>query len=210
MGAVTQPSQVSLPPVIGECVTTFQPAQPGAAPQESISRMYRSAEGKIRCDAGNSTVILDLATQQTTMLDHVTKAVSVVPMQKLPAGQYDPSGLAGAVAPPAAISKVQNLGRSIIDGHEVEGKLYTLQPPAVPQPPSMPQAPQLPPSPVTTAEVWTSTRLHLPVLRKMTGDFGQQTTRCRYIEAREPDPALFQVPAGYAPPPPPKLPDIPR
>jgi hypothetical protein len=110
------------------------------------------------------------------------------------------------------------LGKGFIEGEEVEGKKYTVQlpqapkPPAAPAPPSlkppapgmppMPQAPQppqvpKPPQPETlTSEVWTSTKLHMPVLTKTAGSFGQQTNYYKYATG-EPHPSVFQIPPGY-------------
>ena len=109
---------------------------------------------------------------------------------------------------------VKDLGKRLIEGHEVEGKQYTLppltppKPPSAPQAPGMPQAkmpglpnaPQLPPKPDPKAlvtEVWMSTTLHLPVLTRMTGSFGQQMCHCKNTVAGEPHPSLFQIPADY-------------
>ena len=42
---------------------------------------------------------------------------------------------------------VQNLGKSFIEGHPVDGIRYTAQPPALPQAPQMPQMPKAPQAP---------------------------------------------------------------
>jgi len=77
----------------------------------------------------------------------------------------------------------------------------------------MPAAPKLPPMP-TTAEVWTSPKLQLPMATKMTGSFGQTTQVCQRVIPGEPHPSAFQIPPGYkvimpTPPKPPALPKAP-
>jgi hypothetical protein len=48
----------------------------------------------------------------------------------------------------------------------------------------------------------------MPVLTKVSGPFGEQTTYCKAAPSAEPHPALFQIPPGYKPivPPPPAPP----
>ena len=77
-------------------------------------------------------------------------------------------------------------------------------------------APQAhPPAPVSlphTVEVWTSTKLHLPLLTKVTGSFGNQTNRCKNPSVGEPPASKFQIPPGYKVvemPKPPKPPGVP-
>ena len=170
--------------------------------------MVRSSDGKLRFDSGDMSVITDPAKQQTIILDHLNKEARVCAMPQVPAAQFSPGGVTAAAGSPLRLVNVQDLGKSIIEGHEVVGKRYSFQPPeapgvpAVPQPPALPQvqAPQLPQSPLTTSEVWTSTKLQLPVLTKTTGSFGEQIRRCRYIESGEPAASLFQAPPDYQPP----------
>jgi hypothetical protein len=111
---------------------------------------------------------------------------------------------------------VQDLGKSVIDGHEVDGKRYIIQPPPPPQPPQPPQAagapPALPkpatPQMPTTADMWMSTKLGMPVMTQVTGPFGKQTSYHKIAAIAEPHPAMFQIPPGYKPvmPPAPPLP----
>ena len=109
----------------------------------------------------------------------------------------------------------------MIEGHEVEGKRFTLPPfmpppkpkvpplkmPAAPQAslpgvpkapgaPSPPQAPRLPSVPSIT-EVWTSVKLKAPVLTKVTTSAGEQTTYCKPVSSEDPHPSVFQIPQGY-------------
>lgn len=179
--------------MVGECITAMQTGQPGSAMDQAVARMVRAADGKIRTDLGNTSVITDLAARRTTILDHIRKEATIV---RLPAAPQipDPSALGarldGAVPPPPQFKSVEELGKSVIDGLEVVGKRYTMQPPA------MPQAPGLPAPPVIS-EVWTSTKFDLPVLIRNKGSFGEQLRRCRYSEAMEPPASLFQIPEGY-------------
>jgi len=100
--------------------------------------------------------------------------------------------------------QVHDLGKSLIEGHEVEGKRYILSPPQAPltpQAPQMPKIPQLhqppkPPQPTVT-EVWTSVKLKTPVLTKVTSAVGEQSTYCKPTSTEEPHPSLFEIPPGY-------------
>ena len=111
---------------------------------------------------------------------------------------------------------VEDLGKSMIEGHEVEGRRFTLPavaPPPKPQPPKVsmpgtpqmpkppaapkpPQAPKLPAVPNVT-EVWTSVKLKTPVLTQVTTAAGEQTTYCKPTSTEEPHPSVFQIPQGY-------------
>jgi len=184
--------------------------------------MIRSSDGKMRIDTGATSVITDPRAQQAMVLDHAQKTATIVPMQPSPPqfAMPQPGAAAPSLQPPGMPSVgVQDLGKGLIDGHPVDGKRYIVQPPSPPSPPQPPQAPQAPgmPSPPqlpqkppvpTVADVWTSTSLGLPVLTKVSGPFGEQTTYCKTAPSGEPHPALFQIPPGYKPvvPPPPTAP----
>jgi hypothetical protein len=58
----------------------------------------------------------------------------------------------------------------------------------------------------TMVDTWTSPKLGMPVMTKVTGPFGTQTTYHKMGAAAEPHPAMFQIPPGYKQvmPPPPK------
>jgi len=103
--------------------------------------MWRSSDGKTRIDTPLSSVISDPAAQHTIVLDHVKKEASIIPMT--PPGGTPPSapGAPGApTAPPPPSVHVQDLGKSMIEGHEVEGKRFTLPTPPPPPKPAMPAA----------------------------------------------------------------------
>jgi hypothetical protein len=173
--------------------------------------MVRSGDGKTRIDSGNTSVITDPSARQVTVLDHLTKEARIMPMQSAPPPpplQQPGAPPTGAAAPPfqPPTIHVQDLGKSVIDGHEVDGKRYIIQPPAPPPlqapAPLKPQAPQMP----TTADMWTSTKLGMPVMTQVTGPFGKQTSYNKIAETGEPHPALFQIPPGYKPVMPPASP----
>ncbi|MBI4904637.1 MAG: hypothetical protein HY820_13430 [Acidobacteria bacterium] len=160
--------------------------------------MIRSADGKMRLDSGDMSVITDPTARTTMILDHLKKEARIGPMDP-PLPKPPLPGMPQIPAmpqPPQNPIKVEDLGKSMIDGMEVIGKRYTLPPPpAPPQMPGMPQMPQVPQN--TISEVWTSTQLQIPVLTKTTGSFGEQITKCKAAAIGEPAPANFQIPPGY-------------
>lgn len=184
--------------------------------------MWRSSDGKMRFDTPNTSIISDPGSQRTILLDHLKKEASIFPMPAAipgaPAAAMPQAPSANIPKPPAM--QVEDLGKSMIEGHEVEGKRYTLlhiappgKPtmPAAPKIPSVPSAPsapslpgapkapampKLPPKPSVT-EVWTSVKLKAPVLTKLTTSAGEQTTYCKPTSADEPHPSVFQIPPEY-------------
>lgn len=203
------------PPSCSDCTTTTQPVS-GAPAAQSPSRMWQSSSGQMRFDTPNASIITDPAAQRAIMLDHVKKEAMVMPM-----APASPSLLAGAApaapgAPQVPAMQVQDLGKSMIEGHEVQGKQYTLPPlpappnaqmpaaaatPASPQAPAPPQSPQMPtmpkpPQPSVT-QIWTSVKLGVPVLTKVSSAAGEQTTYCKPTSTQEPHPSIFQIPPDY-------------
>jgi hypothetical protein len=235
-------SQPVVPPATAEYVSTLEragaPSVAGGAPQQTVYRLFRASDGKTRMDSGNMSVITDPTAQKTTVLDHLKKQAQIMPsapqapptaLLQMPHVPAMP-GIPGAPQPPAV--HVQDLGKSFLQGQEVEGKRYTIQPtpappmpripgmPKSPQPPGMPRAPQAPgmpqmppkpPMPVV-AEVWTSSKLQLPMATKISGSFGQQTAICQKAIPGEPHPAVFEIPKDYKqlPSVPPKVPGLPK
>ncbi len=187
--------------------------------------MWRSSDGKFRLDTPSTSVINDPTSQKTILLDHLKKEATIVPMSPSASGSAAP-GLpqAPAAQGQAPQVKVEDLGKSMIEGHEVEGKRFTLppfsppakpdipqlkmpatpqvSPPGAPKPPaataapSAPQAPKIPPIPSVT-EVWSSVKLKAPVLTKVTTSAGEQTTYCKPVSTDDPHPSVFQIPQGY-------------
>jgi hypothetical protein len=88
------------------------------------------------------------ANQHTILLDHLKKEATVIPMVP---GMGSPASGGGAGAQSGAAQapplKVEDLGKSTIEGHEVEGKRYTLPAPPAFQKPKMPKMPQVPKPP---------------------------------------------------------------
>lgn len=260
MGPFSQPA---IPPATAEYVSTVQGAAaasaPGGTAQQSAYRLFRSSDGKTRVDSGNTSVITDPAAQKTILLDHVKKEAQIVPsvpqapsmgMPQMPQMPKMPAMPGMPAAPPLPAVHVQDLGKSVIQGQEVEGKRYTIQPPQMPampqapQMPGMPQAPQvtgmpkapqvpgMPPAPgmplmpqapgmpqmppkpqvPTVTEVWTSSKLQLPMATRVNGSFGQMTSICQKATPGEPHPSVFQIPQDYKQlmPAPPKLPAMPK
>ncbi len=198
--------------------------------------MWRSSDGKFRLDTPTSSVITDPSSQKAILLDHIKKEATVMPMPPAEAG-FAPgmAGMSPAAAGQAPPMHVEDLGKSMIEGHEVEGKRFTLPPPSQPAPPSMPkmQAPKMPgagqapakpgmpgaptapkmptlPKVPSVTEVWTSTKLKTPVLTKVTTGAGEQTTYCKPTSMEEPHPSVFQIPPDYKikPPTPPAAPKV--
>ena len=138
---------------------------------------------------------------------------------------------------PAHPIDVKDLGKKLIGGHEAEGKLYTFRPPQLPQPPGLtppqphqppglkppqlhqppglkpPQLPQPPglklPQLAHTVEVWTSSKLHLPLLTKSGSGAAQHTTTCKQVTAGEPPGCSLQIPPDYEVVHPPSMPNLP-
>ncbi len=168
----------------------------------------------MRIDYGSTSVITNPAAQQAILLDHIKLVARVIPIPQIPQMPKMPQlgmpGMPGAPSPPPM--NVVDLGKGFIEGHAVMGRQITFhlpslpQAPSLPKPPGMPQAPGMPqppgmpkpPAMPTVAEVWTSASLHLPVLTKITGSFGQRTCYCKNAPTGEPHPAVFQIPPGYS------------
>ena len=219
IGAVSLfPTSPSTPPSCSDCSTKTQSSS-GGVPSQSASRMWKSSDGKFRLDTPTSSVISDPSSQKTILLDHIKKEAIVMPTPPAMPGVSTVGGqgpAAGGQAPPM---RVEDLGKSMIEGHEVEGKRFTLPPftppqmpsvpkmagtpqasaagvpsaPGAPKPPQMPKMPQVP----SITEVWTSTKLKIPVLTKVTTAAGEQTTYCKPVSMDEPQPSVFQIPNGY-------------
>ena len=74
----------------------------------------------------------------------------------------------------------------------------------VPGVPKM-QLPQMP----HTVEVWTSSKLHLPLMTKTTSGATQQTMTCKQVTPGEPAKCAFKIPLDYKIIHPPSLPNVP-
>ena len=180
--AVQSFSPPPTPPSCSDCASKTQPAN-GGQPTESQSRMWRSSNGNMRVDTPQMSVISLPANQKTILLDHLKKEATVIPTMPGMGSPGSPgAGGQHVVAPQAPPVKVEDLGKSMIEGHEVEGKRYTLPPPPAFKKPKMPEMPQMPKLP------------NMPAAPKM------------------PDAKLAQpkMPEAPKPPQPPKPPEIPK
>jgi hypothetical protein len=77
------------------------------------------------------------------------------------------------------------LGKSLINGHEVQGTRYTF-----------PTLNPLMPPPISMWEVWTSTKLQTPVMTKTVGAFGERQCVCKVTSFESPASTL-QIPQNY-------------
>jgi hypothetical protein len=176
--------------------------------------MTRSLDGTTRVDMGGISLITHPAGLKVVLLDHAKKEARTI---ILPPGAVPPAapgmpvmpGMPVAPPPPGAPAvQVVELGTRIIGGIPAVGKSFTMPAaPAAPKPPGAPVAPEMPgapgmpamaaaPAPIVT-ELWTCARTHLPVLTKVSGDFGTQITACKVAPTADPHPATFQIPPGY-------------
>ncbi len=176
----------------------------------------------MRLDLPNMSLISNPAAGHAMVLDHLKQEVKVVPLQPpaapgMPQTPAIPGMPQAPKAPNMPAVNVKDLGKGMIEGHPVEGKQFTMHipglpaapaapaMPGMPKPPGAPSAPQVPgapqapamPKPPTVAEVWTSQTTGLPVLTKISGEFGQHTTYCKTAPTAEPSPSMFQPPPHY-------------
>jgi len=206
------PSPPPLPAACADCVTTLQSAQPGAVPQQFPHSLARAADGKMRIDYPNTSVIRDPAAQRMIVLDHIKKEARSLPLPQETLPKPPAPQVPGAAAPALSMAAVppgvavKELGKKMVEGMELEGRQYTMpavpgmpRQPALPGMPGMPGMPKppVPPAASLVSEVWTSTALKLPVLTRVTGPFGKQTCICKNVRGAEPDPSLFKIPADY-------------
>src|SRR5580700_6350242 len=171
--------------------------------------------------AAQHAIILDHIKQEA-------RVIPIPPMQQMPKiPQLGMPGAPGAPTPPPVSSVDLGKGfieGHAVQGTQLTFHMPTMpqapgmpKVPGMPQPPGMPKAPGAPqvpgapqapgmptppgmpkPAMPTVAEVWTSTSLHLPVLTKITGSFGQRTCYCKNAPTGEPHPSAFQIPPGYS------------
>jgi hypothetical protein len=167
----------------------------------------------MRIDTPTSSIISNPTDQKTILLDHLKKEATIIPVPTASGAAPPTSPKLPGGAPPAPAMQVQDLGKSMIEGHEVEGKRYVLPAAQKPPAPVMPKMPQMPGSPKSVAlpkapsppkapqptvtEVWISTKLKTPVLTKITSALGSQTTYCKPTSTQEPHPSMFEIPPGY-------------
>lgn len=169
-----------------ECIETTVPALAGAALAASIVRRLRSADGRMRVDFDNFSMISNPATGEQILLNHLAQearillaAVAVPPGGPIPAVP----GFPGAPALPSEPNVVA-LGKMIVDGLELEGIRHVFA-----------AVDGVPPS-ITSWEQWVNTKLQMPVFTQTIGSFGVRTCICKCTPV-EPSASAFQIPANY-------------
>jgi hypothetical protein len=129
----------------------------------------------MRIDTPSASIISSPADQKTILLDHLKKVAMVIPTPPTPGAAPSGSTKMPGAAAPAPPMQIQDLGKSLIEGHEVEGKRYVLpaaqKPPAPPMPkmpllPQMPKAPQMPQVPQAQAPQAQAPQAQPPQLPK--------------------------------------------
>jgi len=180
----------SLPAACADCIETTRLTQPGLPPIQNAMQQFRSAEGKMRINFGSMSLISNPLTQERILLDHsalearimsaVPGAPKMPPIPGLPPMSMPQLGLPQIGSPMSKVMQMEQLGKALIEGHEVQGTRYLLGPPAAP----------------TTWELWTSTKLSLPVLTRTIGPFGQKECICKCTPMQTPS-SMFEVPPGY-------------
>ena len=176
----------TLPAACAECIETTVPAVPGAAVAASIMRRYRAADGRLRVDFQNFSMIVDPAAGERIMLDHLAQEARVLASQvPVPPGITIPGvpGLPPVPAFPPAPNPVA-LGKALVEGLEIEGVRHVFEAidGVIP--------------PITSWEVWTDTKLQMPVFTQTIGSFGIRTSICKCTPVEPPE-SLFQIPANY-------------
>lgn len=140
---------------------------------------YRSHDGRTREDSPTGSVITDLATGQVTLLNSATRQATVISVAGIPRAP----GTAGAAAAAAdasaqGIGAFMPFGQAQIEGHAVTKARANAAGGAV-------------------QELWTATDLSLVVYSMVASTDRTMTRTLRNVAVRDPDPAVFQIPAGY-------------
>ena len=188
--------------------------------RQETYKIYRDGEGRIRRESGDQAWISDpvagetyvLDTRQQTARKMPLKAAIVSDKMRLDAAQADKikaEGMAGGGMNTVRVQggiasgytvrfddggegqdKTESLGKQEMEGGEVEGTRNTS---VIPQGQIGNDRPlQL------VHERWESSDLHVTILAKHTDPMmGDRVERLTNVRRGEPDPSLFQVPAGY-------------
>ncbi len=174
------------PPLVAacaECIETTLLA--GAQPLQSLVRRFRAADGRLRVDFGNFSILTNPATLERIFLDHLATEARII-LDKIPAlpGISIPGipGIPGLPAIPSlpAAPNVIALGAAFINGLELEGVRHVFG--ALDS--------------IASWEEWISTKLQMPVFTKTVGSFGVRTCICKCVPV-EPPASTFQVPTNY-------------
>jgi hypothetical protein len=167
----------------------------GAAGGRSLvtrSKVFRDYSGRMRVEGGsgspNESYVFLIDPSSGTRVVMSTKDKVAYRLKGAKQGEsgfaYGAAGLGDALPPGHWVTSVEDLGRRVIGSLEVEGQRITQT--SLDDPPA-----------VATYERWYSQELKVTVSATASGPVGTHAARLQNLEAGEPDPALFSVPAGY-------------
>ena len=170
-----------------ECIETTVPAQPSAAVLASVVLRFRAADGRLRVDFGNFSMLTNPATGEQILLNHLAQEARIFVNQVPIPPQLPIPAIPGLPTVPAFPPEpnLVALGKIIVDGLPVEGVRHVFA-----------AIDSLSPPPITSWEVWTNTSLQMPVFTRTVGSFGVRTCVCK-CTAAEPPASTFQIPANY-------------
>src|ERR1022692_2251368 len=175
--------------------------------QETYS-ISRDGEGRVRRESGDEVWISDPVANVSYILNmkqQTARKLAVVYKDKMPAGTqtvklkaeaaaagpiwFRSGAMAGGVMSKSEPEKSEALGKQEMEGVEVDGTRTTTV---------IPQGQIGNDRPIQTVhERWESAELHVTILSKHTDPMmGDRVERLTNVRRGEPDPALFQVPAG--------------
>jgi len=171
-----------------ECVETTVPALPGAALASSVIRRFRSADGRLRVDFESFSIIIDPATGERILLNHLVLEARILAAEVPTPPQLSVPGIPGLPAAPGLPPEpnVIALGKAVVDGLELEGVRHVFA-----------AIDAILPPPITSWETWVSTKLQMPVFTRTIGSFGVRTCICKCTPV-EPPASAFQIPEGYS------------
>ncbi len=169
--------------------------------------IYRDGEGRIRRESGDQVWITDPVANTTFILNTKEQSArklglsNTVVYDKAPPGtpaamavkmkaEAQAKALNGPLAKPAP-EKHEDLGRQVMEGVQVEGSRTSETIPLGQMGNDRPLQ--------MSHERWESPDLHVTILSKHTDPLsGDRVERLTNVRRGEPDPALFQIPAGYS------------
>lgn len=185
--------------------------------QETYS-IYRDGEGRIRRESGDQAWISDPVAGETYVLDTKQLTARKIPLKGIivsdkvrldtaQSAKLKAEGMAGGMntvrVQGGVVSgytvrfdggesqdKAESLGKQTMEGVEVEGTRHTT---VIPQGQIGNDRPLQ-----MVHERWESSDLHVTILSKNTDPMsGDRVERLTNVRRGEPDPLLFQIPAGY-------------
>jgi hypothetical protein len=90
----------------------MQAAHPEASPQQYGTKLFRAADGKMRVDTGDTSVITDPLSKKSVILDHIKKEAHLSDLPQPPQLPQMPGmpAMPGFTPPPLPAGSVQDLG----------------------------------------------------------------------------------------------------